>query len=124
MTTPPAPKTTRIAVVGSRDYPDLEAVRQFVREQERTTVIISGGARGVDDAAVAEARRLRMAYEVYPADWTRHGRRAGMIRNAEMVERADAVVAFWDGESRGTKATIEMAKHAGKLQEVFQPVRF
>jgi hypothetical protein len=109
----------RIAVVGSRGYADLEVVRQFVREQERTTVIISGGAKGVDTEAVKEARRLRMPYEVYTADWHIHGRSAGPIRNRTLVEKADIVAAFWDGKSRGTKSTIDMARKAGKLEYLF-----
>lgn len=109
----------RIVIVGSRDYPRLDYVRQFVREQDRTTVIISGGARGVDEAAVAEARRLQMPYEVYPADWSKYGRRAGALRNHEMVIRADEVVAFWDGRSKGTKITIDEAKALRKPLRVF-----
>ncbi len=109
----------RIAVVGSREYPRLDEVRQFVREQERTTVIISGGALGVDDAAVKEARRLGMPYEIYLAHWHKHGRSAGPIRNREIVERADEVVAFWDGKSRGTKNTIDTAKALGKPCRVY-----
>lgn len=104
----------RIAIVGSRDYPNLDAVRQFVWEQERTTVIISGGARGVDTVAVEEARRLHMPYEVYPAEWSRYGRRAGAMRNHAIVEKATEVVAFWDGKSPGTAITIGLAKSMKK----------
>jgi hypothetical protein len=111
----------RIAVVGSRDYPDLAEVRQFVWEQTRDTVIVSGGARGVDDAAVKEAQRLNMPYEVYPADWGRHGRRAGVIRNQEIVRKADEVVAFWDGKSPGTKFTIGFARSLGRPVSVYLP---
>ena len=110
----PEKQSRRIAVVGSREYPNLEAVRQFVREQERTTVIISGGARGVDTAAVEEARRLGMPYEVHLPDWQAHGRKAGILRNHQIVKSADEVVAFWDGQSRGTQSTIQEAKAVGK----------
>jgi hypothetical protein len=104
----------RIAVVGSREYPDMKAVRQFVWEQERDTVIVSGGARGVDDEAVKEARRLGMPYEVHLADWATFGRRAGIVRNKAIVDAADEVVAFWDGKSRGTQSTMNFARAAGK----------
>lgn len=107
-------RIARIAVVGSRDYQNLDAVRQFIREQDRTTVIISGGARGVDAVAVEEARRLRMPYEIYPAEWHRYGRRAGAMRNHTIVEKADEVVAFWDGKSAGTKITIDLARASKK----------
>lgn len=104
----------RIAIVGSRDYQNLDAVRQYVFEQERNSVIISGGARGVDSVAVDEAKRLGMAYEVYPADWSRYGRSAGALRNHQIVEAATEVVAFWDGKSPGTEITMTMARNAGK----------
>jgi hypothetical protein len=67
----------KIAVVGSRTYPNLAEVRQFVWEQDRNTVIVSGGASGVDSAAIHEARRLGMEYEVHLPDWNVHGRSAG-----------------------------------------------
>lgn len=110
----------RIAVVGSRDYENMAEVHQFVAEQERTTVIVTGGARGVDSEAVKEARRLRMPYEIYLPDWQKHGRRAGAIRNAEIVARVDEVAAFWDGKSPGTRITMDIAKAAGKPLKVFR----
>ena len=50
---------------------------------------------------------------LYPADWERHGRAAGPIRNEEMAEVSDALIAFWDGKSRGTKSMIEIAMRKG-----------
>lgn len=108
----------KIAVVGSRGFQNLELVRQFVREQERSTVIVSGGARGVDDAAVAEAKRLHMPYELHLPDWNRYGKQAAAIRNRAIVDSADEVVAFWDGKSPGTRMTVDMARWAGKPARV------
>lgn len=104
----------RIAIIGSRDYPDWRVVKEYVRTLPRDTVIVSGGARGVDRIAVMEARRQRMMTEVYPAEWDAHGKAAGIIRNKTIVARADKVVAFWDGTSPGTAHTIRLAKAAGK----------
>jgi pimeloyl-ACP methyl ester carboxylesterase len=115
------PNAVKVAVVGSRDYPDLDAVRRFVWEQDRTTVIVSGGASGVDRAAVDEAKRLGMAYEVHLPDWNKHGKSAGAIRNRQIVESASEVAAFWDGVSRGTAITMELAKRFGKTLRVHQP---
>jgi hypothetical protein len=109
----------KIAVVGSREFDRLADVKQFVWEQERTTVIVSGGANGVDIAAVDEAKRLGMPYEVYLPDWQRYGRRAGAIRNQQIVDAAHEVVAFWDGRSRGTKITMDLTRAAGKRLRVF-----
>ena len=111
----------KLAIVGSRGYHNLEAVRQCVREQERSTVIVSGGASGVDSTAVDEAKRLAMAYEVHLPDWNKHGKAAGPIRNRAIIEAADEVVAFWDGSSRGTRSSIEIAKALCKPLKVYQP---
>lgn len=82
-------------------------------------MIVSGGATGVDQAAVGEAKRLGMPYEVHLPDWRAHGKRAGAVRNSRIVESADEVAAFWDGTSRGTAITMEMAKRGGKPLRVW-----
>jgi len=104
----------RWALVGSREYRDLQAVREVVRLfPARGTVIVSGGARGVDQAAAEEAKKLGLPVVEYLPDWHRHGRAAGMIRNRQIVANADAVIAFWDGQSRGTRHTVELANKVG-----------
>ncbi len=110
-----------VAVVGSRDYPDLDAVRRSVRSLPSGTVVLSGGAKGVDKTAEDEARACGLAVKVYPADWRRYGRRAGAVRNTLIVERSTRVVAFWDGLSRGTKITIDLTVAAGKPLEIVSP---
>ena len=50
---------------------------------------------------------------VFPADWDKYGKRAGYLRNVQMAEYADALLAFWDGESRGTKNMIDEALSRG-----------
>ena len=54
-----------------------------------------------------------------PADWKRYGKRAGPLRNTEIVRQADMVIAFWDGRSRGTRNTIDKALRAGKSVRIF-----
>lgn len=105
----------KIAVVGSRSITDVGIVAQACEDSKfEFTEIISGGAKGVDTIAIQLALALKIPYKIYLARWKEHGKGAGMIRNAQMVEAADAVVAIWDRTSRGTKATIDMAKKAGK----------
>lgn len=104
----------KIAVVGSRTFKELAFVRQFIRQLSPNTLVISGGARGVDQCAVAEARKRGMRVREFLPDWRKHGRSAGFIRNADIVSEASVIVAFWDGESRGTKSTIELAQEAHK----------
>jgi len=70
---------------------------------------------------VDEARAQGIVTLVIPANWEKYGLRAGFLRNTEIVAEADEVVAFWDGESKGTQDTIKKAKEAGKLKVVFGP---
>ena len=101
--------THRIAIIGSRNYPDPSAVRRFVSELPADWVVVSGGASGVDSWAEEAAFDRDLQTVVFPADWERHGRAAGPIRNAQIVDFTDEVVAFWDGASRGTLNTVVQA---------------
>ncbi|MBR1697914.1 MAG: DUF2493 domain-containing protein, partial [Anaerovibrio sp.] len=78
-----------------------------------TVIIVSGHAPGADTLGERYAHEHGLKCELYPADWNTHGKAAGPIRNAEMANNADALIAFWDGESRGTKNMIETAKAKG-----------
>ena len=120
----------RLAIVGSRDYPDLEEVRRYLQRvvgkygQARAphlVTVISGGARGVDTTAAQEARRLGLPVEEIPADWARYGKSAGFRRNHDIIDRATHVVAFWDGVSHGTAHDIDLARQADKPLKVVQP---
>lgn len=111
----------KIAIVGSRDFPDIPAVLRYVSSLPAGTIVVSGGARGVDFEAVAHAKDIGLQTQVIQADWTLRGKSAGMIRNAEVVRVADAVVAFWDGISDGTADTIAKALKARKLRAVYPP---
>lgn len=115
----------KVAIVGSREYPNMKQVLDFVASLPEYTEVVSGGARGVDTFAqkAAEAR-WDLDISIFPADWNRHGKGAGYIRNREIVEYADYVVAFWDGKSSGTKHTIKLAKEwraGNKLAAVYGP---
>lgn len=108
----------KIAIVGSRDYPNAKAVISYVEGIHPYDTVVSGGARGVDTTAEQAARFCGLSVEVFPADWKKHGKAAGFIRNKEIVDFSDRVVAFWDGKSRGTLNTIEYARRAGKPVEI------
>lgn len=110
-----------VAIVGSREYPRMDAVRRYVRSLDEHDIVISGGARGVDTVAERAARHLGIRVAVYPADWAIHGLRAGAVRNKVIVEQAGRVVAFWDGESPGTKITIDLARKKGIPVIVYGP---
>jgi YspA, cpYpsA-related SLOG family len=112
----------KIAIVGSRDFPQLERVDAFVDALSPGDVVVSGGARGVDSRAERRARARGLEVVIIPADWDRHGRSAGFKRNHDIIAAADRVAAFWDGTSRGTAHSIQLARKAGKRVDIFRPV--
>lgn len=99
----------RLAIVGSRGFRHLELVGEFVNRLKPETVVVSGDAIGVDQAAVAAAKARNLATEVFPADWKKHGRAAGPIRNQEMIATVDGLIAFWNRQSAGTFNAIQEA---------------
>ena len=113
-------KGSRYAIVGSREFAHIDLVRKFIKALPKGSIVISGGARGVDKAAVKIAQEEGLETEEYPADWDRHGRAAGYIRNQTIIDRADFVAAFWDGASKGTKHSIDLAMKVGKPITIFR----
>ena len=77
------------------------------------TVVLSGTARGADQLGEEWAKLNGIPVERYPANWDLHGKSAGFKRNTEMAEKAEALIALWDGESRGTKHMIDIARRKG-----------
>lgn len=110
----------KIAIVGSRSYPRLNEVAEYVRALPPDTVIVSGGARGVDTVAEMTALYRNMKVEIYYADWKTYGKSAGFIRNDQIVKAADKVVAFHFQNSAGTAHAIRLAQKYGKELEVYR----
>lgn len=104
----------RIAIVGSRGWGNKQAVIDLVRALPLGTVVVTGGARGVDSIAEEEALKCGLVVAVCRASFEQWGRAAGPVRNKIIVDLADEVFAFWDGKSPGTKNTIHHANQAGK----------
>lgn len=110
----------KIAIVGSRDYPSLDDVRRYVQSLPLVTIIVSGGAIGVDSVAEEVAKARGMEVEIFYPDWKKHGRSAGFIRNEQIVKAADKVVCFWYNKSKGTAHDIKLARRYGKELEIFE----
>ena len=103
----------RLAIVGSRGYPRADLVFALIARLQSTTTVVSGGARGVDTWAALAARKRGLQVQVFEADWQRFGKSAGYIRNRSIIDSVDGVVAFWDGNSRGTAHAIQLARKRG-----------
>ena len=104
-----------VLICGSRDWSDPEPIRAAISALPAGTTVLTGGAQGADAIAERLARqRGDLAVRVMPADWARHGRRAGPMRNLAMLDqRRDRVLAFRRPGSPGTAQTIGEARRRG-----------
>lgn len=101
----------KLAIIGSRSI-TVKNIEDFLPED--TEEIVSGGARGVDRAAAEYAKRNGIRLVEFLPDYARYGRGAPLKRNALIAAYADMVLAFWDGESRGTAHTLSLFEAQGK----------
>jgi YspA, cpYpsA-related SLOG family len=110
--------TLRILITGSRDWTNTDQVYDAIWMAAGPWVaanvtVVHGGARGADTIAGEVAKRLGFNVEVHSSDWERYGKRAGLVRNSEMVAAgADICLAFPLGESRGTRHCMREAEKA------------
>ena len=113
----------KLAIVGSRGITSRRLLDNAMSEyDEPITEIVSGGARGVDTMAEDWAVDNDVDTVIFPADWETHGKSAGYKRNVQIVEYADAVLALWDGKSKGTKHTIDIARRRDKPVRVLEVI--
>jgi hypothetical protein len=107
----------KIIVAGSRqitDYSIVKNILDHIYQKTKIDAIISGGAKGPDSLGIKWANEYKIPIVLFKPDWNQYGKSAGIRRNIEMSNVADALVAVWDGESRGTKHMISRMKELGK----------
>jgi hypothetical protein len=107
----------KLAIVGSRtfsNYAELVRCINLNYDISQITDIISGGAKGADSLAEIFAKENNINLIVFKADWDKYGKRAGFIRNCDIIDACDSCIAFWDGHSAGTKHDIELCRKKGK----------
>lgn len=118
----------RVAIVGSRGYPNLDDVDDLVRRlaaRRPDAVLVSGMCpRGPDKAAEIAAKKYGLEFDGIPADWSR-GKQAGKERNWQLARtlsgKEDQLVAFWDGWSNGTAHVVTAATALGARAWVYAP---
>ena len=113
---------TRIAVIGSRGftcYPAAEKILLRLLNHFERPVLVSGGARGADKMAEIYAEKHNIPIHIFPAEWGKYGKSAGYKRNHTIWENADMGIAFWDGMSKGTAHSFDLAKRMGKTLWVY-----
>ena len=107
----------KLAVVGGRtfnDYERLEIILNSLIDSYGFTTIVSGGAQGADTLAAKFANEHNMMKIIHLPNWDLHGKSAGFIRNRDIINDSDMVLACWDGLSRGTSNSIALAKEQKK----------
>lgn len=105
----------KIAIIGSRNI-HVENLNEYLPQS--ITEIVSGGAKGIDTDAQEYANENNIKMTVFLPDYSKYGRGAPIVRNKQIVDYADEVIAFWDGKSRGTLSVIEYCKKQNKKIKV------
>ncbi len=103
-----------LGIVGSRSFNNYNLFLKKIEEIGNPDKIISGGTIGADKMAERYAFENNIEIVIYKPDWKKHGPAAGPIRNKSIVENSDIIIAFWDGVSKGTLSSINMANKLGK----------
>jgi YspA, cpYpsA-related SLOG family len=119
-------KEFKLIVAGGRDFNDAEHLSRVLFAMAdvefigREISIVSGMARGADALGHRFAKNNNIKFYVFPAYWNRYGKRAGFMRNTDMGNFADGLLAFWDGKSKGTDHMINYMKKLNKPVTVIQ----
>jgi hypothetical protein len=103
----------KLAIVGSRTFNDFEYLEESIFNNLKVdyiTEIVSGGAKGADTLAEIFAKKYELPITIFNADWNTFGKRAGFIRNETIIKNCDFLIAFWNGISKGTKHSINLAR--------------
>lgn len=104
----------KVIIAGGRDFTNFNTVRDAIEASGfEITEVVSGMAKGVDTLGEVYALGKNIPVVGFPADWSKNGRAAGPMRNKEMAEYADALIAVWDGVSKGTANMIMQARRNG-----------
>lgn len=108
----------KVIIAGGRDFNNYQLLFTKccrILDNHKTTEvqIVSGTAKGADTLGERFAKETNTPLKRFPANWDLYGKSAGVIRNSDMADYADALIAFWDGKSRGTKNMIAEARLRG-----------
>lgn len=110
----------KVIIAGSRTIKDYNFLLNAVKESSFIiTEVVCGMAEGVDKLGLKWGYENKIPVMKFPADWNKYGRSAGIIRNTQMADYADALIALWDGKSKGTLNMINTMRKLNKEVYVF-----
>ena len=104
----------KIAIVGSRNI-SVSDIDKYISHADE---VVSGGAAGVDRCAAEYAKKKGIKLTEFLPRYERYGRAAPIVRNKEIVDYSDKIIAFWNGSSKGTLSVIKYAQETGKPYDV------
>lgn len=111
----------KLAIIGSRDFNDYNLlVKTLEPYKSKVTLVVSGAARGADILGEKWAKENNIQTLIFPADWDKHGKRAGFIRNEDIIRNCDGVIAFWDGISKGTSHSLSLSERYNKPLKIIK----
>jgi hypothetical protein len=103
----------KVAVIGSRTFSDYKLVKETLSTLN-ITLLVSGGAMGADSLGEQYAKLNEIPTKIFYPDWKTHGKKAGFLRNTDIIKESELIVAFWDGKSKGTLDSIKKTEELNK----------
>lgn len=104
----------KVIIAGSRNFTDYQKLKkecdQFLQNQKNIEIVSGDYYKGADKLGIQYANEKGFNLIKFPAEWNKFGKAAGPIRNKQMVNYADVLIAFWDRKSKGTASIIRFAK--------------
>jgi hypothetical protein len=105
----------RLAIIGSREFNNVKLLTDSLFPYLfNVTLVVSGGCRGADKMGEEWAKKHGIDTLIFPADWDKHGKAAGFIRNEDIIKNCDQAIAFWDHVSKGTRHSISLCEKYNK----------
>ena len=113
----------KLIIAGGRNFTNYQKLTEtcdtILRDQTNIE-IVSGTSKGADQLGEKYAKQKGYKLTKFPADWNKFGKAAGPIRNQQMANYANALIAFWDGKSKGTKNMIVRARSSKLISEIYK----
>ena len=109
----------KLAIIGSRTFNNYGLLQETLEQyKSKITLVVSGAAKGADSLGERWAIKNNIKTLIFPADWEKYGKRAGFIRNEDIIKNCDAVIAFWDEISRGTAHSLSLCEKYNKPYKI------
>jgi hypothetical protein len=110
-------KEYKVGIVGSRTFYNYDLLKNTMDKLSsllKISHVVSGGANGADKLGEQWAKENNIPTIIYEPEWNKYGKRAGFLRNKQIIEESNCVIAFWDSVSKGTLSSINLTKEYGK----------